>query len=303
MKKILLALVALAVSTTIAFAQNDFVLTEQLFSRIAVNPAGTGNDPNVNIFSLNRFQYAGAQGAPFSTLLNVHSYFDKANSGVGFTFSYDGSGIAYRQFQAKAVYAYHLNFGKKNLFSFGVGLGIASKNFDPNRHILVDEEERGEGFPDEYQSKTSFDASIGIEYSNPFIMAGFSINHIPGYFVSQEDMNSLTIMPTYHLYARGMIDVMDQLRISPSAGYYYSGQTHVADVNVTAFFCNYFWAGLGYRTLSTAYLNIGVEWEWLRVGYSCDLNAGQLSDVAWTSHEVMLSFSIPTQKHKSEWDD
>ena len=126
MKKIVLLLAAMALSATVAFAQNDFVLTEQLFSRIAVNPAGTGNDENVNIFSLNRFQYAGAQGAPFSTLLNVHSYFDKANSGVGITFSYDGSGIAYRQFQAKAVYAYHLNFGKQNLFSFGVGLGVGS---------------------------------------------------------------------------------------------------------------------------------------------------------------------------------
>ena len=86
MKKIIVLLSALVASATIAFAQNDFVLTEQLFSRIAVNPAGTGNDENVNIFSLNRFQYAGADGAPFSTLLNVHGYFDKANSGVGLTF-------------------------------------------------------------------------------------------------------------------------------------------------------------------------------------------------------------------------
>ena len=68
MKKIIVLLSALVASATIAFAQNDFVLTEQLFSRIAVNPAGTGNDENVNIFSLNRFQYAGADGAPFSTL-------------------------------------------------------------------------------------------------------------------------------------------------------------------------------------------------------------------------------------------
>ena len=57
-----------------AYAQQDFTLSEQLFSRIAVNPAGTGNSANVNIFSVNRFQYAGSEGYPFTTMLNVHGY-------------------------------------------------------------------------------------------------------------------------------------------------------------------------------------------------------------------------------------
>ncbi len=303
MKKIIVLLTALVASATVAFAQNDFVLTEQLFSRIAVNPAGTGNDENVNIFSLNRFQYAGADGAPFSTLLNVHGYFDKANSGVGLSFSYDGSGIAYNQIQVRGVYAYHLNFDNKHLLSFGVGIGAVIKTFDPDKHILVDESERGDGFYDKYTSKGSFDANLGIEYSMPYFLIGAAINHIPGFFIKAEDITSLSSVPAYYLYARGFIPITEKVKLAPAASYYYTGQSHVVDVNVTGFFGKMFWAGIGYRTLATPYVNVGLEWEWLRVGYSFDLNVGKLSDVAWTSHEIMLSFNIPTKKNKSEWDD
>ena len=61
--------------------------------------------------------------------------------------------------------------------------------------------------------------------------------------------------------------------------------------------------GVGYRVNTAVSFMAGFEWQWLRVGYSFDLNVGKLSDVAWTSHEIMLSFNIPTKKNKSEWDD
>ena len=102
MKKIIFAALFLA-SIVSVNAQNDFLLTEQLFSRIATNPAGTGNSENVNAFYLGRLQWSGFTGAPVSNLLNVHFYSPKMSSGFGASFSYDESGIAYPDLNAKLV--------------------------------------------------------------------------------------------------------------------------------------------------------------------------------------------------------
>lgn len=293
MKKIYCILFSALLYAGLATAQQDFTLSEQLFSRIAVNPAGTGNSANVNIFSVNRFQYAGSEGYPFTTMLNVHGYIEKAKSGLGLSFSYDRSGIAYHQIQAKVVYAYHLNFGKHNIFSFGVGLGIVNKEFDPSKHRFPDP---GSLTPEyeRFQNKTVFDASFGIEYANPYILIGASMNHIPGFFFEK---STLTTNPTYYAYARGLIPCGEKFKLAPAVSYYYTGQFHVVDVSATGFIGKYVYVGLGYKTETTAYFMVGFDWKWLRIGYSFDGNFGKLSNVAWTSHEIMLSFNISTKKN------
>ncbi|MBO4371111.1 MAG: PorP/SprF family type IX secretion system membrane protein [Paludibacteraceae bacterium] len=317
--KFIIAAVAMVALACNVQAQNDFSLAEQLYSRIAINPAGTGNSSNVNIFSLNRFQYAGmtGEGAPFTTLLNVQTYFEKAKSGLGFSFSYDNSGVAYTQMKANISYAYQLNFGKGNLFSFGLGLGYANKMFDPTRHILEDESERSDlNWGDEVMQGHYFDANFGIEYSNKYFLIGASVTHIPGYFI--KDPTTLNYLPNYYAYMRGYIPCGEKFKLSPAVLYYYTGNlpkstseasetltasgAHVVDASLTGFIGKYFWIGLGYRTETTTYAMFGLEWNWLRVGYSCDLNLGKLNNISWTSHEVMLSFSIPTKQQK-EWDD
>ena len=300
MKKSRILIICMLLNAVMAMSQTDFVLSEQLFSRISINPAGTGNSENVNIFSLNRFQYVGVEGAPFTTMFNVQTYFDKASSGIGLSFSYDQSGVAYRQMQIKAVYAYHLNFGNQNIMSFGIGLGAYNKLFDPTKHIIEDNTEIGQGFPDEVQNSTFLDASFGIEYTNKYLLVGASITHIPGFFY---ESTTLTSVPNYYAYIRGLIPCGSKFKLAPAAAYYFTGQFHVADVSLTGFISDYVWIGLGYRTETTAYAMFGFEWNWLRIGYSCDINFGKLSNIAYTSHEVMLSFSIPTKKKGSEWKD
>ncbi len=292
MKKIYCILLTALLYAGVANAQNDFSLNEQLFSRIAINPAGTGNSANVNIFTLGRFQYAGMEGSPYTVLLNAHGYIENASSGVGLSVSYDKSGIAYHQVQAKAVYAYHLNFGRHNILSFGVGLGIMNKQFDPSRHRFPDPSSLDPEYS-KYQNKTVFDASFGVEYANPYILLGVSVNHIPGYFMEKTTLNTA---PAYYAYARGMIKCSDFFSIAPAAAYYYTGQFHVADVSATGFLGKYVYVGLGYKTETTAYFMVGFDWKWLRIGYAFDANFGKLSNVAWTSHEIMLSFNISTKK-------
>ena len=69
-KELLLISVLLFVCTAI-FAQGDFKLSEQMFSRINQNPAAIGNNEKLQIFTAGRLQYVGLglEQSPTSALL------------------------------------------------------------------------------------------------------------------------------------------------------------------------------------------------------------------------------------------
>ena len=101
-KELLLTAVLLFVCTAI-FAQGDFRLSEQMFSRINQNPAAIGNNEKIQIFTAGRMQYVGMglEQSPTSALLNGHYYNEKIKSGFGLSFSYDELGLYNQTINAK----------------------------------------------------------------------------------------------------------------------------------------------------------------------------------------------------------
>ena len=90
MKKHLLLISVLLFVCTALFAQGDFKLSEQMFSRINQNPAAIGNNEKIQIFTTGRMQYVGMglEQSPTSALLNAHYFNEKLKSGFGLSFSY-----------------------------------------------------------------------------------------------------------------------------------------------------------------------------------------------------------------------
>jgi type IX secretion system PorP/SprF family membrane protein len=291
MKKIYIV-VLLSLFTVAGFAQNEFTMSEQLFSRLNINPAASGNSENINVFNTNRLQWAGFDGAPTSTMLNVHTYLKSISSGIGGTFSYDELGKAYATVNAKIAYSYHIDLSKNALLALGVSGGIQSKSFDPNKHYLVDPVD-----PGMYQqaiNETNADFDFGAELSTKYLLVGGSVLHI-----GQTQLSTLKTIQSYYGYVRGKIPVDKQIMITPSVLYMNSGQTNKLELNATAFYKGKYWFGLGYRTGSALMATMGFEWEWLRVGYSYELGMGQVFNLNDNTHELMLSFVIPT-KDKSK---
>jgi type IX secretion system PorP/SprF family membrane protein len=287
MKKIYIVLL-LSLCSAAGFAQNEFTMSEQLFSRLNINPASSGNSENINIFNTNRLQWAGFDGAPTSTMLNVHSYIKGINSGLGATFSYDELGKAYATLNAKVAYSYHIDLSKNALLALGVSAGIQNKSFDPSKHYLVDPVD-----PGMYQiaiNETRADFDFGAELSSRYVLAGASVLHL-----GQFQMSTLQSIQSYFGYVRGRIPVDKQIMISPSVLYMNSGQTNKVEINATAFYQGKYWFGLGYRTGSALMATLGFEWEWLRVGYSYELGMGESFNLNDNTHELMLSFNIPTK--------
>jgi type IX secretion system PorP/SprF family membrane protein len=284
MKKIIITLCFTIAGFSSLFAQNEIgpALSSQLFSRVNFNPAGIGNDSDIKIFNMNRMQWAGFEGGPTYTLLNIQLFNEFLRSGFGGVFSYDQLGIANKAINAKIAYNYCIDLSEKALLSFGASGGILQKGNDFSTgagHTYTPEP----GMP-EAESKINPDFDFGIEFATPALLVGASINHI-GYM---EPATSVSPTLAYYGYVRGTINVTDQISLAPSILYMNSGLFNVIDINTVAFYNKMYWAGLSLRLGAGFATMVGLEWKFLRVGYSYELSIGPTT-INRNTHELMLS--------------
>ena len=142
--KILLYSLFTVLGVSTASAQQDLMLSQEIFSRVNKNPAATGNTEDIDIFLHGRIQWAGIDNSPRTGVLNVTNYIDKIKSGMGFTCSYDKMGVAHSTTNMKLVYAYQLDLTDKYVLSLGLGAGVNIGYIDPYQNTVDDASEFGE---------------------------------------------------------------------------------------------------------------------------------------------------------------
>jgi type IX secretion system PorP/SprF family membrane protein len=131
-KKARLHIFVLAVFLGIsARAQQDIQLSQQLFSKLNNNPAATGFSNYLNTYIFARQQWIGFEGAPSTQVFNANSYFERIRSGVGISITNDIVGRN-KLFNAKLAYAYHVQAGRDQYVSFGLGAGFTNRKFGGN---------------------------------------------------------------------------------------------------------------------------------------------------------------------------
>jgi len=320
MKKSLLIISSLLLST-ILFAQSDFTMSEQLFSRINQNPAAIGNNENIQLFTSTRLQWAsqGLSTTPTSALLNGHYYNDKLSSGFGISFVYDELGLSNQTIDAKICYAYNLDLRDDLLLSLGLAVGVINKRFDPSRHTWKNADDPAR--PTEVEQTTNFDLDFGFELSWKYLLGGFSITHMRN--IGRE-VSSCVAPPHINLYVRGNVPLPMEFSLIPAFTYMNVGglskatpgqeleEDNILGFSATAMYKGKYWFGIGYKggytglkdyPFSSDMLSfmIGGEWHWLRIGYCYDMSVGKnLRQYSSNTHEIILSFIIPT-KYPAKW--
>jgi type IX secretion system PorP/SprF family membrane protein len=300
MKKIIISIVLLVGIAASAMAQ-DFLLSEQWFSRLNRNPAATGNSDQVQLFMMQRMQWVGFKDAPMTSLLNAHTFFERISSGIGATFVYDTEGVGTQTLNAKIAYSYQTPVAKNMLLSFGVSGGVLHKSFDPNKLTYNNNDNRPVNLD---ASNTNFDMDLGIEFSMPVFMAGFSVSHL---LANRKDMLNTTTARQFTAYARGNIALPSDFSLAPGLVYnnYSNSLPGFFEINATAFYQKLYWLGLGTRfndrfEFTTLNAMIGFEWNFLRVGYGYDFSLGNLGQFKKSTHEIMLSFKFGHLGKKKE---
>ena len=297
MRKIILSLL-LSASVFTVFGQ-DFLLSEQWFSRLNRNPAATGNSEKIELFYLNRQQWVGFEDAPSTNILNAHAFFEGISSGLGFTFFHDKIGaLGTQTLNAKLAYSYQTLVANEKLLSFGVSAGILNKSLDQSKGRLPN----GNSPSLENESATNLDIDLGVEFSMPVFLAGVAVTHVLG---DRKDATNIEVPRQFTGYVRGNINLTDKFSLAPGAVYnnYSSVQPDFFEINATTFYQRAYWLGVGTRFDQEGqftFLNaiIGLEWKFLRIGYGYDYSLGKLGNLAKSSHEIMLSGKIGWKQPK-----
>lgn len=298
-KRVIISLVMWLSCLVNVFAQQDLLLTQEIFSRININPAGTGNSNEIDAFLHGRAQWIGVDNAPKSLVLNVMNYEEKLKSGLGLSISYDKFGVGHSNTVAKIVYSYQIDLNDKTVLSLGVSGGAEwiYFNFDDNiieENILYE----NQLFAKDKDTKVRPACDLGFELTQLYWTIGASVNHL----LNNEAATQETPRHLY-IYGIGLIPVTENFDLSPTLCYMHRHQSHVLEIGSLAYYKRFLWGGVAWRPdlldhirQSTLAFTLGVEGKRFRFGYSFDLGIGNISDKLNNTHEFVLSFHMPKKE-------
>ncbi|MBE6328202.1 MAG: type IX secretion system membrane protein PorP/SprF [Bacteroidales bacterium] len=289
------AVIATATSLSALFcsAQQDLMVSQQVFSRINVNPAGTGNNKGFDAFLLGRIQWAGVDNSPMTGVLNFTGYSENVKSSFGLTVNYDNIGVGNSQTNAQAVYAYHIDLNPKYILSLGISAGFNVGSFDPLKNTLKDESEVGKStYVADKTTEISPDFNAGAEISNEHWLAGFSCTHM-----LNDTSTTFRKGRHFYIYGRGFFNITPSFDLAPLFSYMHKHNTNTTEIGCQAFFKKMIWGGVAWkpdlnRFTEMSMLSITAGFEWanrFRFGYSYDMNLGKYNNLPSNTHELMLS--------------
>ena len=286
----LVSIVALALTSNV-FAQNDILLTQQMISRININPAATGNSDYLNAFVLMRQQWAGFENAPETGVINFHGYFDRIRSGLGLTATYDKIGVGNTSVNAKLAYAYHFNLGENWLMSLGLSGGVKQNAFDPTKQFFIDETDPE--IPMEKISQLSPDVDFGFEISSERFLLGASATHL---LKLPDQASSAYDAHQYYAYMRYKQPVGESVALYAGVRGSNFDTKYFLEGNLTAMFFDIFWIGGAFRPDNAAAGFAGVQFEFFKLGYAYDYSIGKTASLAKSSHEIVVSIRLAKLK-------
>ncbi len=300
MKKVILILVT-CISLG-AYAQQDPQFTQYMFNAFYYNPAVAGTEGVTKFTGLWRMQWVGYAptygdgGAPVTQMISGQPALPLLKGGVGAYFVSDRLGPLTNT-QIQASYAYHIDIKDAKL-SFGLRAGMFSEQVDFGLYRATDPSDPLLAGKSGKESQMRPDLGAGINYRKEKYYVGVAISHLtqPTYDFGLSQKNQLKS----HLYL--------------NAGYYYDLNFDVKlqfvtlietdlsktsfDLGGLAYFRDVMWGGLSFRQSEAVILILGyslLKDKSLKLGYSLDYIIKDQQAKQPTSHEIMVSYSLPVE--------
>lgn len=290
----------------VSWAQQDPQFTQYMFNNFYFNPAFAGLDGVTKITAVHRSQWLGYSptfgdgGAPTTQLVSAHTPMPFLKGGVGGYFVYDNLGPV-TNMEIQASYAYYIPVSNGRL-SLGVRAGMISQKIDFDKFRAIDPNDPLLGRKGtETQMRPDF--AFGAAFRKEKYYVGAGINHLsqPSYDFGLSQDNQLK----RHLYVTGayFYDVNFDVRFQ-FVGFVKSDLVKTSfDLGVLAYLRNTMWGGLSFRQSDALSLLLGysfLEDKSLSVGYSLDYVFNDQEAKEATSHEFMISYSLPVSASRKK---
>jgi len=282
---------------------------------IYLNPGFTGTTEAQRIISNNRVQWTQLKSPFVTNAVSYDVYMDRLNSGFGVMAMTDRAGSAnLRTTTIGALYAAKVRLSKDWMFSPGLNFSYGSRGVDFDKLVFGDQiEYNGPTVDDavaQLNMRNYFDFSSGaVLYTNK-LWIGFSAHHInqPNHSLLGEESKlpmkisthaGMRIPVKMHPLAKAKLSA-----IMPSFIYSKQGEFQQLDLGVN-FVYDPLLFGLWYRGMpiqknvsekinhDALIFILGINLNYLEVGYSYDLSISEVGFQSGGSHElsVVLEFA------------
>ncbi len=292
----ILPLALLLMSLSSVRAQYDAMFTQYMFNEMFINPAYAGSKEAMSATILHRQQWLNFPGRPVTTSFSLHGPLMDSKMGLGLSVLNEKIGVLNRNL-IYANYAYRIKTSDKGRLAFGLMAGIHNQ---VNRFADLKATEIGDIQVSQNSPSTiAPNFGTGIYYNTDKLYVGFSIPRMVDDRVTFDakgaavkninvDFNRFH----YYLSVGYLFTAGESLKIKPQAMIKaVQNAPFQYDVNVNFLIVDKIWAGLGYRSNSSAMGLLGAQISPQFVAtYSYDYGLNEIQKYSQGSHELAISY-------------
>lgn len=304
MNKIICFLFLLILFNLAAVAQQDPQLSFNKLTQLTVNPGCAGKSAVTSGLILNRYQWAGFEGAPKTQVFSLESQVDLwgKKSGIGLNIISDELGFE-KNILVNLNYAYLVQTSLGDL-GIGASLGVFNKAIDgdwsvPEGVYYIDPNSDGL-IPSGSVSQVAYDLGFGLYLKSKDYFAGLSVTHLNQAKIEFSDMAYTFYTRHYYLSGGYRVQMSDPSFVLQPAVFVKTdlASTQV-DLNMELIFKDRFTGGLGYRLNDAVIISASVEMlNGLRVGYAYDVVVSAIGRYTSGSHEMYLNYAFDLKKNR-----
>ena len=281
MKKTILFISLITLSFGVSQAQQVPQFSQNMFNKLANNPAIAGSSESINATVLHRSQWMGFDGAPTTLNLSVEGPIPILSGGIGLNIVSDQI-AEYSNLGLQLSYAYQTDLGEGQL-GIGASAGMFQSGLDGGNLNPADPE----NFATE--SGSAMDFGGGLYYNTRDVYIGLSTLHITEPTIENEE-NILGLSRHYFLLAGYNHEINPLVSLNPSIYLKSDGSTSQLDVNAMIKYNKKIWGGVSYRLDEGIVLLTGMNLnDDLKFGIAYDV---VLNGIQNNSLEFMLGYSF-----------
>lgn len=276
---------------TVAWSQNEIVVSQYIHNQFAVNPSFAGSHDGLSLFGSFRKKWASIEGSPTSLLLTANTPMrrDKLTGGV----SVFGQSIhESKNSGIMMTVGYRTKVGDDAHFGLALQPGVSFRSTDWSKVVTIEEDD--EIFK-EKKTATSPLLGFGVSLYSKKYFVGASINSL---FISDDfERSKAEFAPadaTMILTGGYLFSVGEQVSVQPSVLVDYNkADGMAADIMATGIFDERLWISLAYRTVKDFTMGLGYNIKpQFKVAYSYTMNSGDVQGYSTGNHELSLQYDF-----------
>jgi type IX secretion system PorP/SprF family membrane protein len=295
MKKLLL-IFCLTVLLHDANAQQIGQSTHFVFNYFHINPAVAGTQKCTDMRLGYRTQWVGFENSPKTAYASIHgaiggkNKINKSKHGLGAFVDADQTGPISRT-ALYVAYAYHFQFNRKWMMSFGAFVGFQQYRFNVND--VFAEDPTDPALQGSVSDMLAPDITPGLYFYDKAWTFGISMQHLLGNRVG--DLGEETRL-------RRHFALMASRRFGDSDGFSFtpalllktvSGSSAALDLNLIADYKNVIGLGVSYRNTDAVAALLRLHFlKYFTLAYAFDLTTSKIRIASANTHEITLGISI-----------